>query len=251
MDFGEIFSDSFKYPLNNFKIFLIIGFVLVVTQLISQFSAVLYDNLALSTFLAIIGGLLGIFSAIFINGYLLSDLRSTIDLNDKMPEIDIKNNLIEGLKYLVLGFVYVVVCIVIFAIFAILAALSVEYIHWAIGFILLVLAFFVTIIFGMFLTIARSRLAAFESLSEALNIAETWNDIKKIGIANYIIWLIILAVIIFVIFLILFFILVMFGVAVGPIGIIILSILGTFLITPYVAFFENRALGLLYAGKED
>ena len=93
------------------------------------------------------------------------------------------------------------------------------------------------IIFSFLQTIAGARLANTGSLTEALNIFESAKDIRRIGIGKVIVLILLVIIIIAVIEAILSAIY-----SYVP----ILSIL-SIIITPYLIFFAQRAVGLLYS----
>ncbi len=84
---------------------------------------------------------------------------------------------------------------------------------------------------------AEARLANTGSLSEALNVFEAAKDIRRIGIGKVIILVLLVIIIVAVIEMI-------FSALFSIIP--ILSIL-SIIIAPYLAFFAQRAVGLLYS----
>ena len=94
-------------------------------------------------------------------------------------------------------------------------------------------ALVVFLIFSFLQTMAQARLANTDSLSEALNVFEAAKDIKRIGIGKVIIVILLIIVIVAVI-----------EMALSAIP--FLSILSV-IISPYLAFFTQRAVGLLYS----
>ena len=98
-------------------------------------------------------------------------------------------------------------------------------------------ALIVFVIFSFLQTMAQARLANTGSLSEALNILEAAKDISRIGVGKVIILVILVIVVIGVVEVILSAIF-----AIIP----ILAIF-SLIVTPYLAFFAQRAVGLLYS----
>jgi hypothetical protein len=99
------------------------------------------------------------------------------------------------------------------------------------------LGLIIFLIFSFFQAMGEARLANTGSLKEALNIYKAAKDISRIGVGK----VIILSILIFVIVAIIEIVLtVIFD------HLIVLSIL-TIVITPYLALFGQRALGLLYS----
>jgi predicted PurR-regulated permease PerM len=93
------------------------------------------------------------------------------------------------------------------------------------------------IIFAFFLTMGQSRLANTGSLGEALNIPEAARDISRIGVGKVIAVVLLIIVVIGVIQAVL-------GYVYGQVP--QLSLL-SIIVTPYLAFFSQRAYGLLYS----
>jgi len=103
--------------------------------------------------------------------------------------------------------------------------------------ITITVAVVVFVIFSFLQTMAEARLANTGSLSEALNVFEAAKDIRRIGIGKVIILVLLVIIIVAVIEMI-------FSALFSIIP--ILSIL-SIIIAPYLAFFAQRAVGLLYS----
>ena len=101
----------------------------------------------------------------------------------------------------------------------------------------IIVALVVFVIFSFFHTMAQARLANTDSLFEALNVFEAAKDITRIGVTKVIILILLVIIIISVIEAILSAIF-----SYVP----LLSIL-SIIITPYLIFFAQRAIGLLYS----
>ena len=275
MEILEIIKDSFIFPTKNLDklaiyivLTLVVGFLIVGGALLAAISAME------SSYLAIIGLILFIIGIIFslvISGYQLGILKSGIDLDEDAPSFDLKNDLINGLKVLVVTIVYLIIPAIIVLIVGLItnipgnvtkvvqeAALSPANAtamanstgislnavsqstmaafgtSLAITAIVALVAF---IIFAFFEMMGLARLANTGSLGEALNIPEAARDISRIGVGKVIAVVILVVIIIGVINAVL-------GRIYGEIpGLSILSIV----VTPYLAFFSQRASGLLYS----
>ena len=202
-------------------------------------------------------------------GYLISVIKSGIEQSDEVPGFEWWENFITGFNNFIVTIVYFVIpafitvivgymtnvfgnaMIVIQGIYLQVAnaymgsssaiavdAISQAFINLVFSLtITITVAIIVFIIFSFLQTMAEARLANTGSLSEALNVLEAAKDIKRIGIGKVIILVLLVIIIIGIvemIFSALFTIL--------P----ILSIL-SIIITPYLAFFAQRAVGLLYS----
>ena len=123
MEIMEIIKDSFTFPANNLKalaIYIVITFVLgilafggVVTFLGVQSSAV-YG--ILSFILFIIAIIIGFILA----GYEIDIIKTGIDLNEVAPDFDWKNDLIRGIKAIIVAIVYFIIPAIITLIVAFL-----------------------------------------------------------------------------------------------------------------------------------
>ncbi|MBE6513126.1 MAG: DUF4013 domain-containing protein [Methanobrevibacter olleyae] len=236
MEIGEIISDAIHYPLNHINSLLVYIVIMFVIGLIGVFTGVgvIIGQEANQGFASGIIGLIGLLLiliiALLVNGYGLDIIKLAIDRSDAAPEIDIANQVIAGLKYLIVSIVY---CIIPFIVMALLSSLN-DTLGLIVGIILF-------IIFGLALIMGECRLANTGSLGEALNIPEAIKDLQTIGILKTLIVLIIAGIIVFI----LNFIAGLFG-GLGDIGSIISAIL-TAIIGAYTFFFTNRAIGLLYS----
>lgn len=275
MEILDIIKDAFIFPTNNLEklaIYIVITFVVgllfgggVVLAALSTMDA---------SYLAIIGAILfilGIILALIISGYQLGILKSGIDLNDEAPSFDWKNDLINGIKLLVVSIVYFIIPAIIVLIVGLITnvpgnlanlineaavapanatamanstGLSINAVSQstisAFGTsiaITAMVAFVLFIIFAFIQTMGQARLANTGSLGEALNIPEAAKDITRIGIGKVIAVVLLVVVIVAVINAIL-------GYLYGQVS--QLSIL-SIIVTPYLAFFTERASGLLYS----
>ena len=193
-----------------------------------------------------------------------------IDHDEEAPEFDWKNDLIIGVKKLIIDIVYMIIPAIFIVIVAFItnipgqildisqqaalssanatavatasaplvtisdAAAASLFTSIAItGLVALVLI----IIFAFLLTMGESRLANTGSLSEALNIVEAYKDITRIGIGKVVAVVLLIIIVIAVINGIL-------GYVYGQIP--QLSIISV-LVAPYLMFFQQRATGLLYS----
>ena len=236
MEIGEIIGDAIRYPLNHTKSLLIYIVIMFVIALIAIFTGVGLvagqetNQVLASGIIGIIGLLLIIIIALLVDGYGLDIVKLGIDKSDAAPEIDIGRQVIAGLKYLIVGIVYIIIPFIVM--------LLLSAINDTLGLIVGVILF---IIFGLALLMGQCRLANTGSLGEALNIGAAINDLKAIGIFKVLIVIIIVGIIA----LILNFIAGIFS-GMGDIGSFISAILSA-IVGAYTFFFGNRATGLLYS----
>ena len=236
MEIGEIIGDAIRYPLNHTKSLLIYIVIMFVIALIAIFTGVGLvagqetNQVLASGIIGIIGLLLIIIIALLVDGYGLDIVKLGIEKSDAAPEIDIGRQVIAGLKYLIVGIVYIIIPFIVM--------LLLSAINDTLGLIVGVILF---IIFGLALLMGQCRLANTGSLGEALNIPEAIKDLQTIGIFKVLIVIILICII----GLILNFIAGIFS-GMGDIGAFISAILSA-IVGAYTFFFGNRATGLLYS----
>ncbi|MBO5150542.1 MAG: DUF4013 domain-containing protein, partial [Methanobrevibacter sp.] len=96
MELSNIIKSSFKYPFDIPKwailsILTIIANLIIVLPFLFQIEEINNEILFL----------ISIIVSIFVLGYGISILRNSIDKSDDMPDFNIKNNFIDGLKHIV------------------------------------------------------------------------------------------------------------------------------------------------------
>ena len=234
MEIMEIIQDAAMYPINNIKALVIYAVLTIIAALALVFTGVGFIGASQTSGAASGGlGILGIIIAfailLLIAGYMIDVIKIAIMREDGAPEIDPKRQIINGLKIIVLAFIYMIIPIVLMNI---LAAIN-EY--------LLIVGIILLIVFAVLLLVAQCRFAKTESLGDALNFGAVINDIKKIGIVKVIAVVIIISVIAYILSFI--------GTGIGQFSEIIGSIL-TAIFSIYTAFLQNRAYGLLYSDAE-
>ena len=260
------FKEALVYPTKDYKALLILGVIFIFTGLSSIAAA---WQIELNATTLSIFGLISFIVSFIIQGYIISVMRESINLNDEIPALDIANNFVDGIKYLVVEIVYYIIPAILVLIVGWLsgtfsAVLNiVEYVgedvanttvnatalvnsipedYWAALFsglvITAIFAMILFIIFGLLLQIAMCRLAKYDSIGEALNIKEVIGDIKEIGIGKYIAWYILILIIIMVLAIIMGIIS-----AIPYIGVI----LGLLVFAPFIALFVSRSIATLYS----
>lgn len=274
MEIIDIIKESFVYPSNDLaKLAIYIAFTFVSTILVFLGILLLGMGLTQSAIYAVIGIILfigAIVVAFILSGYLISIVKSGINHDENLPEFQWKENLITGVKYLVVNIVYFIIPAIIVLIvggitnlfglsadvFSKMATASMnaqanttavavsnvvpQSTLASFGTAIAITGIVAVILFLIFLfieTMAESRLANTDSLGDALNIPEAFKDIGRIG------WGKVIAVV-FLIFIIIAVInSVISGLNYYIPGISIISIV----VTPYLTFFASRATGLLYS----
>ena len=273
MEIMEIIKESMVFPSKDLaKLAIYIVFAIVAVILVACGIAFIALGLADSALWAIIGIILfvaGLAFGFIITGYQISIIKTGIEHTDSAPEFNWKGNLITGIKYLVVNFVYFIIPAIVVLIVAwatnlfglaydmfykmMMASMAApanatvvindvvpqsQIIQLGNAMIVTgVVAFVLFVAFALIQTMGQSRLAKTDSLGDALNIPEAFKDIGRIG------WGKVLAVVILVFIIIAVINVILNGLNSYINGLSILSII----ITPYLTFFAARATGLLYS----
>ncbi len=269
MEIMDIIKEAFVFPSKNLeKLGIYIALLFVVSLLIgggALFSVLSSFNAAYLAIIGLVMMIFGIVLSLVISGYQVGVLKSGIDHADDAPSFDWKNDSLTGIKLLVVTVVYFIIpAIVVFITglatnlpgnlatvfaqasmvpanstgFALEAVSKSAMVSFGTSIaITSVVAMVLFIIFAFLHTMGESRLANTGSLGEALNIPEAFRDIKRIGAGKVIATVLMIFIVVAVISGIISYIS-------GQIP--QLSII-SIIVTPYLAFFTQRAVGLLYS----
>lgn len=254
MEISDIIEDSFKYPISDFKKLLILGIPFLVIGIfallfifesigISALSDVseeailsspLFSTFLITTLLFII---VTIICSIIMNGIGISVIKETIKPSDSLPNIELKTNLLNGIKSLIVSFIYIIVPTIIFFILVGIGSVALGENSGILDIILILLYIIAIVIVGILLTVAICRLAETNSISEALNISNIIEIGKKIGLIKIFATILICNVILGIISLV--------GSFINMIP-IIGSIIVIYILYTYMILVTYRAYGLLY-----
>lgn len=286
MNIIEILKKSILYPTTDIKKYLLFG-VLVVLANLSIFTGPIYKS-----GLPIIGIIISLVAFVFyllISGFDISVIKEGINRTNEIPGIDFAKQVGNGIKSIILAVIFFIIPLIISIVLAFIMGLPQQIAEFSNAFqttiqttgsngtvtpfnptvltgipnantvftllgILAIITIILVIIFGIFLTIGKCRLAKYDSLKAALNIHESFEDLRKIGIGKYIITYFLMAVIIFAVLFVCEIIL-------GLIGSLIMSIspltafytvafLSFLIINPFLYLFQGQTLGLLYSETE-
>ena len=275
MEITEIIKEAFIFPSQNLEklaIYIVLTFVLALLAVFGVITALLGINDGSFYFvLTFIFLILGIIVALIITGYQVGVLKSGIDHDESAPSLELKNDFITGLKMLAVNIVYFIIPAIVGWIMVfitnipgqimdivqktavshanatavagssstVVTGVSDAAIASLTGSITVsaLVTLVVFIIFAFLQAMGESRLANTGDLGEAINIPEAFRDITRIGVGKVLAVILLIVIIILVIQAIL-------GYLYGQIP--YLSILGI-IVTPYLAFFSQRAIGLLYS----
>lgn len=271
MDITEIIKDAFLFPSKNletlsiYAILSILSGAFIIEGIVTCILGILdIGNLLIGIICIIIAIIIGLIT----RRISIQCIKSGIELEEKLPDFDWWKSFGTGFNKVIITIFYFIVpaLIVVFVgfitnIYGNIIALGQEIISQApyilIGnsavatdaisqssFHLLIslaitisTALIIFLIFSFFQAMGEARLANTGSLKEALNIFGAANDLTRIGVGK----VILLSVIIFVIISIIEILLtIIFD------HLLVLSIL-YIIITPYLALFSQRSLGLLYS----
>ena len=274
MEIMEIIKEAFIFPSQNLEklvIYIVLTFVMglfIAGGIVSGVFAVVNNSVyfVITAILAIIG----IAIALIISGYQIGIIKSGIDQVEEAPSFDWLNDLVTGIKTLIVSIVYFIIPAIIIAIVALITNIPGQIVNIAQQAALnpanatavasgsapvatisnaaataLITSFAITgiiaivliIIFAFLATMGTARLANTGSLSEAVNVVEAFKDITRIGVGKVIAVILLSIIVVAVINGVL-------GYLYGQIP--QLSILSV-IVTPYLVFFTNRVTGLLYS----
>ena len=235
MEIGEIIKDAIVYPFNNIKaliIYMIIGIVcglLGGASLMGVLLAAQGNNALAAGGFGFIGILILIIGGLLISGYGLDIVKFGIERRDDAPGIDIVRQILNAIKVFIVNIVYYIIP-------AIIGWLLTTLLGQGILTIIITLIIYIVFAFAQFMAICR--LAKYDSLGEALAIGEAIGDVSRVGMLKVL--LTIIAV--FIIALIVALIIGVISQYNNIIGGILFGLFGV-----YLAFFYNRAIGLLYS----
>ena len=274
MEIMDIIKEAFIFPSQNLEklvIYIVLTFVMglfIAGGIVSGVFAVVNNSVyfVITAILAIIG----IAIALIISGYQIGIIKSGIDQVEEAPSFDWLNDLVTGIKTLIVSIVYFIIPAIIIAIVALITNIPGQIVNIAQQAALnpanatavasgsapvatisnaaataLITSFAITgiiaivliIIFAFLATMGTARLANTGSLSEAVNVVEAFKDITRIGVGKVIAVILLSIIVVAVINGVL-------GYLYGQIP--QLSILSV-IVTPYLVFFTNRVTGLLYS----
>lgn len=261
MSLTDNIKDSLNYAISNYKTLLIFGVIILLSEITGVFNALGIDIGVLYIILAIVAF---VFSLI-VNGYNISIINATLNRSSSLPEFDFKENIIVGIKAIIMYIVYaiipIVIAIVLFALFggfdtitSILAnagangTVTVNSITNSITQSQLnslgmaaVVSGVVSIIIGVLFAIASymgaARLAETGSLADACNIFTSIKEIGSIGWIDAIAWFIVLMIVVIILNIV-------SGIFtyVPYVGILI----STIVIESIINIFMSRSIGLIY-----
>ena len=253
MEFGNIISNSFKYPFKDLKN---LGFVCLLFVLLLILPVGIFINNSITM---IIGAVCLLIFILITPGYQILIIKSGVNQSGNIPSIKVGRSIINTFKLLILHICYVaipsIIAVVILlfatgllnypmAIFDSISDLNFNFTFELIfGFfnaiwITFIVTYIVRLIFSLISYIAKARLANSNSLVESLKIHKVLSDIKKIGFLKFIGWCIVMGILLAIIAMVAFFV-----VFIPYAGIIIYLCV----VVPIIYLIYNYSLGLLYS----
>lgn len=236
MGIGDILSKSISYPFSDITKFLIIGIGVIIVDLDTVFG----ELFGTESFMVILGFIIAVLFSIVMLGYSINVIKKGIDNSNEIPDFDFANNFVDGLKLMLIGFVYFIIPLIITLVLLFVFGAIGSGLNQVVGSlgIWALIAVIIFIIFGIFAIVAQARFAISHSISDALSIGEVFEDVKRIGILKIILFLIVVSILISVLALILAIITV-----IPVIGVMIIDLL----LGGFIFLFLNYGIGLLYA----
>ena len=107
MSISSIFNNAFRFPFGNMEKWLVLGILLILGGLSSVLISFGIDLGAAS----IITSIIALVAGLIVSGYSLAIVRDTIHGHDQLPNFDIVENIVDGIKVLILSFNYSSNCI--------------------------------------------------------------------------------------------------------------------------------------------
>jgi hypothetical protein len=248
MKIGEIVKDSLKYPLSDWKKFLILGIFVVFNSLNFILQSFGVDRLLISM-LSIVGLLFGV----LIFGYELRILKLSLVGDAKLPPFNHWFDIISnGISVIVVGIAYAIPLIFIL----ILGGLSLGLTIGSIGtngatiFLVILIAvifLYLIIIYPIFL-MSLANMAFYDSdLGAAFKFREIFHKISNIGWGNLILWYITTGIICLIIVLLGAVIEVFFTlIGLKIIGVVLVPLI----VFPYLSIYIFRSVALFYLSED-
>ena len=112
MDVMDIIKDSFVFPSKNIKLLLIFELLSIVAGAFSVIGTIIYVLGFISPEYFMWGGIAVIISMLIgwvLSGYLISVIKSGIELDDDVPEFEWWNNFNNGFNYFIVSIVYYII----------------------------------------------------------------------------------------------------------------------------------------------
>ena len=248
MNIEEIVKDSLKYPLSNWKSYLILGIIVVFANLYSDIMEFTQDN-GLILILWVIGAIMGIFAL----GYMLKIIKSSfLDVNI-LPEFNnIVKIFIDGFKAVIVSIVYLIPIIVVILGTLFSGLLKIQAVSggsFSISgnpIILIIFLYMIVIIPAVALAIANMTYNE-SKLRSAFKFSEIFEKISAIGRGKLIKWYIVTGILYWIIGAIMLLIYYLFS-WINP---FFAGITQSLILVPYTYIFVARSVALVYMSENE
>lgn len=232
MDMGEIIGDAFKYPVSNWKRLLILGVLILISQVLIEI-VMGYGRVSGLLYFLLIPVII---ITLLTSGYQLRTIGTSIMGENEPPEFNEWTKMfLDGLRVFVVGLIYEIIPIIILVAGFIMLMVSSN--TRIFGLLVMLLGLVILFIVGIIMVMAVSNMAYHDKIGAALRFGEIKERIKSIGWLEYIVMLIILAILYIIL-----------AVAAALVTIIPFAglILASLIIYPFMYLFMYRAYGLIF-----
>jgi hypothetical protein len=264
MNIKEIVKDSLKYPLSNWKNYLILGIIAVIIEIYTIVPFLGVKNITAIYFLYIIGLIIDF---LVLGGYQFKIIQSSLAGVAESPEFNAWIDMaINGFKVFIVDVVYSIPVILIVIVFA---GVSIISIPWSIdlnignSFLLSEMALiglFIALLYKIIMfPISRMAIAYMidndGKLSAAFRLKEIFNKIGNIGWINLIKWYIVTDIIYTILMIVGSFIILAIGILIyhivnNIIPFVTGAVLVLLIIYPYIRMYLYRSVALIYKSEK-
>ncbi|OWT32341.1 hypothetical protein BGI41_08170 [Methanobrevibacter sp. 87.7] len=246
----QTFKEGFDYAKQDYRLYLIIGVFVVLVNLTSVLIQLGFRDESIIG----VASIISIIFSFILFGYEINVVKENIEGTNDFPELNITDNFISGIKYIILEIIYFIIPVIITGIIAAVSVSGIiskypninsmqnipsDVLASLVGplSIAVIVGIILFILFGLLAMFGVCRLAKTNSLRECISFSNSFNELKKAGVAHSLGWIILLFIILFI-----FSFIIAIISAIPFVGVIISSLL----IFPLMLFVANSALGKYY-----
>jgi MFS family permease len=257
MNIMDIMNDSLRYPVSDWKKFLIFGILIVFTNMFG-ITSLFTDDLTLAFGSLVIGFIIGFLA----KGYFFRIIKSSLTSEDELPEFNAWGGMFkDGIKVLLVGLVYVIIPVFFILILAFFVleifgdmilnlggTLSTSATFgFGLEFLVIILILYVILMVPVTL-VAMANMARNDSkLNAAFRFHEIFSKIREMGWKNLILWYITVGIP----FLVLLVIDIGLGLLLNLIILKLCFLLISVITATYIYIYVARSLGLIYNAHVD
>jgi len=182
VEIREIVKDSLSYPLTNWKSYLILGVILIITSLYIEIWWSFYPNTRLPFGVIIVELVTGILSL----GYLIKIFKSTLDCENVLPKFNgLLNIIVDGFKGILVIIIYAIPFSILFLGVGLFLRANGYSSNDIFGLTTLLMTICTVVIIPI-ITLSLANMAFEGKLSSAFSFSEIRDDIDDIGWGNFI-----------------------------------------------------------------